>query len=304
MPKLHHDRWILSQDSVISTDILSKPKIETDNQGWPVSIQYNGMEKSLLGKGTGDFVSLESTVGRKINVGSLKDSVARKKRVDESTRQVYATNTDKVKIIETPYTIEYEQSFEHPRLKNAVRILEVWKNEPRAELHVRFNRLSSSNPEIFYIGFNFPETNSYPVTSNGDFPFLPYKEQLQGTCTDFMSTDGWIKYPSSLGSLIWSGREAPLVAFGSPQLSVQTMVPPKNMNQIFSMVYNNMWDVNYQDDCPGEMEFTYDIVWKNKDIDAKNVSGLVQAYFLPPSVLINPKNREDKFTFERMNEIK
>ena len=133
---------------------------------------------------------------------------------------------------------------------------------------------------------------------------MPYKEQLQGTCTDFIAIDGWILYPSKSGSWIWSSREAPLVAFGAPQLAVKTMTPPTNMNQIFSMVYNNMWDVNYQDDSPGEMEFSYDIAWKNKDIDTKNVSQLVQTYFLSPSVMINPKNREDKFTFKRMNEIK
>ena len=303
MPALHHDRWLLSQDSVGSTRVLSIP-IETNDQGWPVSIQWKGMDKPLFEKGTGDFVSLESTIGRKMNAWSIKDSVARRKKVAETTRQIYATNQDKVKVTETPYTIEYEQSFEHPRLKNAVRILEVWKNEPRAKLHVRFNRLSSSNSEVFYIGFNFPELNSYPVTSNGDIPFLPYKGQLQGSCTDFMTTDGWIKYPSPSGSLIWSGREAPLVSFGSPQLSFQSMTPPKNMNQIFSMVYNNMWDVNYQDDSPGEMEFSYDIVWKSQDVDVKNVAKLVQTYFLPPTVMINPKNREDKFTFKRMNEIK
>jgi hypothetical protein len=305
MPKLHDDKWLFSLDSVLSKNILTKPTIETDENGWPISIKWDGMEKSLFTKGTGDFVSLESVIGR--GTGSLmteKDSITRKKKVLESTRQVKASNTNNVKVTETSYTIEYEQSFEHPRLKNAVRMLEVWKNEARAKLHVSFNRLSSSNPEIFYIRFNFPKINSFPVTSNGDIPFMPYKEQLQGTCTDFIAIDGWILYPSKSGSWIWSSREAPLVAFGAPQLAVKTMTPPTNMNQIFSMVYNNMWDVNYQDDSPGEMEFSYDIAWKNKDIDTKNVSQLVQTYFLSPSVMINPKNREDKFTFKRMNEIK
>ncbi len=306
MPKLHSERWLFSQDSVNSNPGISKPTIETDANGWPVAIQWPGMEKPLFSKGTGDFVSLESTVGRNINAWSPigeKDSVARQKKVTENTRQVYATNSGKVKVTETPYTIEYEQNFEHPRLKNAVRILEVWKNEPRAKLKVKFYRLSSTNPEIFYIGFNFPQSNTFPLTSNGNIPFLPYKEQLPGTCTDFMTIDGWIQYPSSSGSWIWSSRESPLVAFGRPQLAVKTMNPPQNMNQIYSMVYNNMWEVNYLDDCPGDMEFTYNLVWKKQNPNAQHVAQLVQTYFLPPTVMINPKNREDKFTFKRMNEI-
>lgn len=119
-----------------------------------------------------------------------------------------------------------------------------------------------------------------------------------------MTIDGWIQYPSNSGSWIWSSRESPLVAFGRPQLAVKTMTPPQNMNQIYSMVYNNMWEVNYLDDCPGDREFTYDLVWKKQNPNAQHVAQLVQTYFLPPTVMINPKNREDKFTFKRMNEIK
>lgn len=307
MSKQQYSRWMLSADSVAVKKINSKAMIETDDKGWPVSATWPEMGKSLFTAGTGEFISLESIVGRGINAYSViaeKDSLTRMKKVAESTRQTYAIANEKVKITETPYTIVYEQKIEHPRLKSAVRILEVWKNEPRAQLRFRINRISSSNPEIFYIRFSLPVTGSFPVTSNGDIPFLPYKEQLQGTCTDFLPIDGWVHYPTASGNWIWSSREAPLISFGRPQLAIKSMIPPKNMNQIFSMIYNNMWEVNYLDDCPGEMDFTYDLVWKKQIDNTKQPASIVQTYFLPPSLMINPLNREDQFTFKRMNEIR
>ena len=157
---------------------------------------------------------------------------------------------------------------------------------------------------MFYLAFPLPENGAFPVVSNGGNEFQPYKQQLQHTNTDFLTIDGWVDYPTSKGTWIWSSREAPLISFGSQQLAVKSMSPPKKMNTILALLYNNMWDVNYLDDCPGEMEFQFDLVWKDKITDSKQIPKIVQTYFLPPVVMLNPGTREDKHTFLRMNEIK
>ena len=82
------------------------------------------------------------------------------------------------------------------------------------------------------------------------------------------------------------------------------MNPPEEMNKIFAMDYNNMWEDDFLDNCPGEMEFQFDMVWKNEINESKLIPKIVQTYYLPPVVMINPKTREDKFTFKRMNAIK
>ena len=76
------------------------------------------------------------------------------------------------------------------------------------------------------------------------------------------------------------------------------------MNKIYSMVYNNMWFCNFPDNIPGEMQFQYDLVWKSKLTDSKMISEIVQTYYLPPVIMLNHQTREDKHTFNRMNEIK
>jgi hypothetical protein len=299
-------RFTLSLDSVTLSDLYSIPEIKTDDYGWPVSAQWNSMEKSLFTEGTGNFLSLQSTVGRAIydKVWYETDDETRKQKVKECTHETWAVEFEKTSVKETPYSIIYEQKIFHPRLNWAIRKIEIWKNEPRAHFSMKFDRISSANPEIYYITFSLPKTDAYPVVSSGGNEFLPYKDQLHGTCTDFFTIDGWVYYPSSSGSWIWSTRDVPLLSFGSQQYAVKSTKPAEDMNKIFAMVYNNMWNVNFLDNCPGQMEFQFDLVWKNKISDSKLVPKIVQTYYLPPVIMINPKTREDKFTFKRMNEIK
>jgi len=110
--------------------------------------------------------------------------------------------------------------------------------------------------------------------------------------------------PTPSGSWIWSSRDAVLLSFGSQQFAVKSMEPAGDMNKIFAMINNNMWQVNFLDNCPGEMEFLFDLVWKNKISDSRLIPKIVRTYYLPPVVMINPKTREDKYTYKRMNEIK
>lgn len=53
-----------------------------------------------------------------------------------------------------------------------------------------------------------------------------------------------------------------------------------------------------------KMEFHFDQVWKEKISDSREIAKIVQTYYFPPVVMLNPGTREDKYTFQRMNEIK
>lgn len=298
-------RFTLSYDSVSASPVNTSPIIITDSTGWPLSCRWKGMDKPLF-EGIGGFLSLESKVGRAIvgKVWNEEDADIRKLKVKENTREVWAAVNEKAEKHETPYTLVYTQKIVHPRLNSGVREIEIWKNEPRIKFSIQFDRISGANPEIFYITFTLPETAAYPVISNGGNEFLPYKDQIPGTCTDFFTIDGWINYPSQYGNYIWSCRDIPLVSFGSQNFASKSLAPPEKMNKIYSMVYNNLWYCNFPDNVPGVMQFQYDLVWKNKITDSKMIPEMVQTYYLPPVIMINPQTREDKHTFYRMNEIK
>ena len=299
-------RFKLSVDSVASPTHFRTPQIVTNNFGWPVSCQWKGMEKPLFLGSMADFMSMESKIGRNLEwkVWYNNNTEQRLDTLKASATEIWAKEISKAEVIETPYSIIYKQKIVHPRLNMAERKIEIWKNEERAQITLKLDRISSANPEIFYVVFALPQTDGYPVVSNAGNEFLPYKNQIPGTCTDFFTTDGWVYYPSAHGSWIWSCRDMPLVAFGGNNYAQKSQTAPKEMNKIYSMVYNNLWFCNFPDNIPGEIKFQYDLVWKNKITNSKEIPEIVQTYYLPPVIMINPQTREDKHTFVRMNEIK
>lgn len=292
--------FVLKEDSMPEIISSAIPLVKTDNKGWPVDVIWEGMEKPLFKSGFGDFVSLQSKIPR-WNWSTIwhQDDETRLKRVQDDTEWIIATPVENVRKEETPYSIKYVQKIQHPRLIQAERILEIWKNEPRVKYNITFDRTSSLLDEIFYVHFPLPETGKAPVTSNGGHDFIPYEDQIPGSSMDYFSIDGWIHYPSESGHWIWSTREAAMVAFDGHQFCAKRTSAPENMNNLFAMIYNNVWEVNFTADSPGKMSFEFDLTWK-KEILKEEIPGLVKTYFLPPLVIQNPKFPVDAIEFNRM----
>jgi hypothetical protein len=111
-----------------------------------------------------------------------------------------------------------------PSLDWIIRRLEVWKQEPRARLDVRFDRKSSDDPEVYYLQFQLPVARGIlPELSEGGMPFVPYKEQIPGTCRDYFAIDGWAHYSMPQGHWVWVTRDAPVLSLGAPQRLVATL---------------------------------------------------------------------------------
>jgi hypothetical protein len=191
----------------------------------------------------------------------------------------------------------YTQDLAHPGLKWLVRRLEVWKQEPRARLDVRFDRLSSDDPEIFYLSFQVPVAEDLlPQLSEGGMPFVPYMEQIPGTCRDYLATDGWAHYVTPEGHWLWVSRDAPVLSLGAPNVWARLTAAPEQTNRLFSMVFNNTWFTNYVANSNGVMEFQYDLVWRDRigaDVDA-----LAESLVSDPVPLINPTARENQFVLK------
>ena len=298
-------RYTLSLDSVTGlTPVLAVPKILTDKNGWPVSIEWPNCPEKLEGEGIGEFYSFNSLVGRNLAADwREKDSLKRRRLIGSHSMERCASFRH-VERTETPYSIVYTQSFTHESLKGGIRVLEIYKNEPRVSVLVKIDRLSNADPEIMYIRFSFNEACKAPLTSIGGMEYAPYSDQIPGTCTDFFAIDDWVKYPvSDKGGWLWSSRDAGLVCFGGNQFGVKGKYLPEYSNELCAMVYNNMWEVNVLDDCIGEMEFQFDIQWNNKNTSARQLSGDVRGYLMEPIIFLNPSTREDKYTYKHLNRL-
>ena len=147
----------------------------------------------------------------------------------------------------------------HPRLQWGTRVLEIWRTEPRARLTLRFNRLSSAAPEIFYVAFLCLRARAAADELRWA-AFTPFEDQLLGTCRDYFAIDGWADYVTPDGRWLWVSRDAPLVTFGaSPTLAARTS-PPEDVRKLRAMTFNNFWYTNFAADEHGIMEFQFDLV--------------------------------------------
>jgi hypothetical protein len=272
-------------------------------KGWPASIQWPGMSKPLFVAGCGDFAAVEvKGFAPRWLLADIrsKSGEARERMRQEHLSEVKATAMETAVRQETPHTIVLTQRLGHPRLTWAVRVLEVWKREPRARLTFRLNRISSAAPEIFYLDFPLPTGSVVPRLSSGGQLFSPFTDQLGETCRDYFAMDGWADYETPEGNWLWVSRDVPLVTFGSdPTLSHRMAVPP-DIHRLRAMLFNNFWYTNFLADEPGIMEFQFDLVWR-KSLDG-GAASLAEALVAEPVVVINPAGKEDPRILKRLYE--
>lgn len=185
---------------------------------------------------------------------------------------------------DNPNTLVFRQPINHPRLEKAVRVLEVWKREPRARLTLRFERVSSLAPEVFYINSTFPVEGTLPKFSNGGVPFVPYRDQLEGSCRDYFAIDGWAHYNTPDGDWLWVSRDAPLVSIGGPHTVERHTQQPADTHRLMAMVFDNCWHTNFVANSHGQMEFQFDLLWSEKLTDTARVADTLVS---EPVVLVN-----------------
>ena len=73
------------------------------------------------------------------------------------TSELWASAAGKATITETPHSWLISQPLNHPRVKGMVRTAEIFKEIPRIHINFVFDRISSEDPEIFYLRFPFPK---------------------------------------------------------------------------------------------------------------------------------------------------
>jgi hypothetical protein len=263
------------------------------------------MEKPLFEAGTGDLLSVGvgGFAGRWVysEIMGIADPAQRQARRRQALEEVPAVAKQPAQAEQNAHTTVYTQTLEHPRVAWLERKLELWNRQPRARLTVRFHRTGSERPEILFVACNFPCGAELPQTSNGGLPFVPYKDQLRGTCRDYFSIDGWVGYGTPAGRWLWASRDAPLVTFGDHQVLARRTDPPKEPGRVLAMVFNNVWFTNFAADSHGAFEFQFDMVWQSPHQPAPDAGQCAETLLSEPQVVINPKLREHPIFAERLH---
>ena len=238
-----------------SPPVQEKPEVVKDSAGWPTSVRWKGMARPLFTEGLGDFLSVRPVGFAPRHI--LADMAEGK---PGKVEEVSATPGE-VQVTETGHTLVYKQSFVHPRLRRGTRTLEIWKSEPRARLALSIYRLTSDDPESFYVAFPLPVEGVIPRLSEGGMPFVPYEDQLPGTCRDYFAIDGWAHYATKDGQWLWVSRDAPMITFNRPEIWKRRTTPAPT-NRLLAVIFNNFWYTNFLGNEHGVMEFQFDLLWK------------------------------------------
>jgi len=284
----------------LSTEEYTKPteskaglEIGADDSGWPKEIRWPGIRQPLFNEGLGQFsaVKVEGFAPRWIlsdirsQTGEQRDKMRR-----EHLLEIAADAAEAASRVETPHTVVITQRLRHPRLAWAVRVLEIWKGQPRARLTLRLNRLPSAAPEIFYLDFPLPTGTTIPTLSNGGVPFTPFTDQLGDSCKDYFAIDGWADYATPDGHWLWVSRDTPLITLGADPTLARRQRAPQDVRRLRAMLLNNFWYTNFLADEPGIMEFQFDLVWSQ---NSSHPADAASALTVEPVVLINPVLKED-----------
>ncbi len=298
-------RYVLEEKSVEETPPAPSVEMALDDRGWPLSARWPGMERPLFEAGTGDFLSVAvlGFGGRWIytDLFGLGDPAERSRRRGEVLKQERAVPAGRTECRQNLHTTVYTQTLSHSRLKWFSRRMEVWNREPRARLTVCFHRTESELPEIFFVSSVVPCDAALPQMSNGGLAFVPFEDQLPGTCREYFSIDGWARYQTPAGRWLWVTRDAPLVALGDHQVLAQPAAAPENPGRIFTMVFNNVWFTNFVADSHGRLEFQFDFAWQPPDAPAVEPEDLASTLVSEPQVVINPDVSENPIFMERLH---
>ncbi|MCX6625857.1 MAG: hypothetical protein NTY38_33300 [Acidobacteria bacterium] len=237
--------------------VTGAPSVATDAHGWPESVTWPGMARPLFAAGLADFTSIRPVgFAPRAILGDL--AAGRPGKLETVNGTPLETTVE-----QTGHTLVYTQSFTHPSLRRARRSLEIWRSQPRARLTVTLYRNSSDAPESYYLAFPLPVDAAAPQLSVGGVPFVPYREQIPGTCMDYFAIDGWAHYRTTAGDWLWVSHDAPLVTFDKPEVWARRKTPAPT-HRILSLLFSNFWYTNFVGNEHGAMEFTFDLVWSPK----------------------------------------
>ena len=273
------------------------PVIQLDSQQWPTAVTWPGMERPLFAPTCGDLLSVHFRgfaprwVARDIFLPENDATRLRMRRASLET--VYATAAAPATVENSVHVTTYTQVLRHPRLHWATRRLELWKNEPRARLNLRFDRISSEAPELFFVAFAVPCEGILPRTSCGGMPFVPYQDQIPGSCRDYFSIDGWVHYETPQGNWLWVSRDAPLATFGDTHVVERSQAAPQDANRLFAMIFDNRWFTNFVANSHGAMEFQFDLTWNSATDSPIPPDALAETLVTEPQVTITPARKDD-----------
>ena len=231
--------------------------LETDGNGWPVSLRFGGQSAPVIDGPFGEFLAVRADgFAPRWTFKDIfeNDSEEERDALRREHLRTLSAEYGQAERTDFPGLAVFWQEFSHPSLFYGVRELSVDLTTGTVRLEVRFDRYSDFTPEVLLLRFDAPSHAGLPTVSNAEVKFRPETDQLPGSCMDYYAVDGWLRYPEGW---MFSMADSALVSFGSPgvvERKTGTGGPP---NRVYARLFDNLWDTNFRANACGQMRFRF-----------------------------------------------
>lgn len=284
IPAMECLHFVPSTEKCAPIDLNCHPvSTETDANGWPVHILFEGQSQPIVCGSFGEFVAVNadgfSPRWTFKDIFENDDAVERRRLRKEHLSEITA-DYGQASCTTTIGNICYEQEIIHPALQYGKRILNIDTINNRIALELRIDRRSNFAPEVLFLHFKAPETMELPFISNAGKPFRPIVDQLPGSCMDFFAIDGWIHYPNGW---MLNCRDNAIVSFGSTSVAARKSDLQGEPNDIYVRLFDNIWDTNFTANACGMMQFGFTIA---ADIPINEAANIAESMNFEPVVAV------------------
>ena len=259
------------------------PLINTDENGWPVTVRFAGQNKPVLDGAFGELVSVHadgfSPRWTLIDIFEEDDDEKREAMRRQLLHEVEASYGSTVQTKQGSNII-FTQELKHPSLRYAKRILTIDLLQKTVKLELRMDRHSDFSPEVIFLRFDAAQETDYPMISNAGVRFRPEKDQLEGSCMDFYAIDGAIHYPE--GWLLHC-LDSALVTFGTTSVMARKKETGGPISRVYVRLLDNTWNTNFAANPCGLMSFRFGAV---AQIPEEMADTVVQAMETEPVVVV------------------
>ncbi len=156
-----------------------------------------------------------------------------------------------------PLVASYVVEGDAPGCRTYSSEIRVLSGIDRVDLVTTVDKLPIREKEGVHIAFPFAidgATFRYDVAGS---IVEPGKDQLDGSCMNFFSVQGWADVSGDSSGVTWTSADAPLVETGGINAESPWMKSPRRSPEFFSYVMNNYWHTNYKADQEGVVSFRY-----------------------------------------------
>jgi alpha-mannosidase len=153
-----------------------------------------------------------------------------------------------------------EQILEHAQIGKICQRVFLPEDSDRIEFQAEWQMGTNIHPEATYLLFPFNIANPQARFDVGGMPVRPHLDQLNGSCRDYFTVQGWVDFNNGERGVTIAAPENPMVQLGDFHFAHDQQEVTLERAMLLGWVTNNYWETNFPGAQPGVVTARYSIL--------------------------------------------